>query len=154
VAASRWLIDTNVLLRISRRDDPLHAVVDGALARLIATGNTLYFTHQNMAEFWNVATRPIHRNGFGLSVTDAHREVEALERGLILLPDKEAVYREWRRLVVTHAVAGVQVHDARLVAAMHVHGVPQLLTLNTGDFARYSEITVVHPQTVVQETRQ
>jgi hypothetical protein len=41
------------------------------------------------------------------------------------------------------------VHDARLVAAMHVHGVTHLLTLNVRDFARYPGITVVHPQTLL-----
>jgi predicted nucleic acid-binding protein len=153
VAANGSLVDTNILLRISRRDDPLHALVDGALARLIAAGTALYYTHQNVAEFWNVATRPIDRNGFGLSVTDTDREVHSLERGMILLPDDEAVYREWRRLVVNYAVAGTQVHDARLVAAMRVHGVTHLLTFNTGDFARYPDIIAVHPQTVIAEQR-
>jgi hypothetical protein len=43
----------------------------------------------------------------------------------------------------------VQVHDARLVAAMLAHGVPQILTLNPRDFQRYTEITVLHPADVV-----
>jgi predicted nucleic acid-binding protein len=51
--------------------------------------------------------------------------------------------------VVAHSVAGVQVHDARLVAAMLVHGVLRLLTLNDRDFGRYSGISVVHPRDVV-----
>jgi predicted nucleic acid-binding protein len=45
-------------------------------------------------------------------------------------------------------LSGVQVHDARLVAVMHVHGLTHLLTLNTVDFIRYPGITVVHPQNV------
>jgi hypothetical protein len=65
-------------------------------------------------------TRPIDRNGFGLTVADAEREVHAIEAGMIFLPDNHAVYREWRRIVVQHNVLGVQVHDARLAAAMYV----------------------------------
>jgi predicted nucleic acid-binding protein len=65
-----------------------------------------------------------------------------------LLPDSEAIYHEWRRLVVTHSVSGVKVHDARLAAAMKVHGIEHLLTLNPDDFTRYTDITVVHPGTV------
>jgi hypothetical protein len=45
-------------------------------------------------------------------------------------------------------VSGVQVHDARIAAAMRVHGVTHLLTLNTGDFTRYPGITAVHPATL------
>jgi len=64
---------------------------------------------------------------------------------MVLLPDSEAAYHEWRRLVVAHSVAGVQVHDARLAAAMKVHAVTHLLTLNIGDFKRYPHVTAVHP---------
>ena len=93
-------------------------------------------------------TRPVNRNGFGLTVTEAEREVRVIESGMSLLSDSEAVYREWRRIVVQHAVSGVQVHDARLVAAMRVHGVSHILTLNVTDFSRYSGITVAHPSGV------
>jgi predicted nucleic acid-binding protein len=65
-----------------------------------------------------------------------------------LLSDSEAVYQEWRRIIVQYGVSGVQVHDARLVAAMRVHGVTHILTLNAGDFSRYSGITVAHPSSV------
>jgi predicted nucleic acid-binding protein len=45
-------------------------------------------------------------------------------------------------------VSGRQVHDARLVAAMKVHNVTHLLTFNTDDFKRFSEIMVVNPLNV------
>jgi len=44
-------------------------------------------------------TRPVVRNGLGLTVAEAEREVQAIESGMSLLPDSEAVYREWRRIV-------------------------------------------------------
>jgi hypothetical protein len=53
--------------------------------------------------------------------------------------------------VLAHAVSGAQVHDARLVAAMHVHGLTHLLTLNVPDFTRYPGITIVHPQTFLEQ---
>jgi hypothetical protein len=52
------LIDSNILLRIPRRNDPDHTLVMGAVAALRRSGAILYFTHQNIAEFWNVATWP------------------------------------------------------------------------------------------------
>lgn len=51
-------------------------------------------------------------------------------------------------MIVTYSVVGVQVHDARLVAAMVVHGVTNLLTLNTADFARYPGINVFDPAAI------
>ncbi len=141
------LVDTNILLRISRRSDPEHMLVDTALARLAGQGTTLFYAHQNIAELWNAMTRPLARNGLGLTVADADRFVQAIESGMSLLPDNEAVYREWRRIVVHYGVSGVQVHDARLAAAMYVHHVDHLLTLNVADFSRFTGLTAVHPNT-------
>jgi predicted nucleic acid-binding protein len=148
MAIASCLVDTNVLLRLSRRSDPHHEAVAGAISRLAGQGTNLYFTHQNIAELWNVMTRPVARNGFGLSVNDAEEEVRAVESGMSLLPDSEDVYREWRRIVFQHKVSGVQVHDARLAAVMLVHKVNHILTMNVSDFDRYPSITAIPPDAV------
>jgi hypothetical protein len=93
-------------------------------------------------------TRPVVRNGFGLSAAEAEREVRAIEAGMSLLPDSETVYREWRRIVLQYGVLGVQVHDARLAAAMYVHSVGHILTLNVTDFSRFSDLTAMHPGSI------
>ena len=151
MAIASCLVDTNVLLRMTRRSDPQHSLVDTALARLASQGTALYYTHQNMAELWNAMTRPLSRNGFGLTVDEAERQVRAIEADMSLLPDSETVYREWRRIVVRFGVLGIQVHDARLAATMYVHGLSHILTLNTSntsDFSRFAGIIAVHPSSV------
>jgi predicted nucleic acid-binding protein len=148
MAIHSCLVDTNILLRISRRFDPQYELIDVALATLASEGTILCFTHQNIAELWNAMTRPIARNGFGLTSEEAGIEVRAIEGGMRLLADSEAVYREWRAIIEQHAVSGAQVHDARLVAAMRVHRVNHLITFNVGDFRRYREIVAVHPRDV------
>jgi predicted nucleic acid-binding protein len=148
MAIASCLVDTNILLRITRRSDPQHKVVDTALARLAGQGAILHYTHQNIAELWNAMTRPIDRNGLGLTVAEAEREVQTVESGMSFLPDSEAVYREWRRIVVEYGVSGVQVHDARLAATMYVHAVDHILTLNVADFSRFKGLTAVHPHSI------
>ena len=61
MAIASCLVDTNILLRITRRSDPQHKAVDTALARLAGQGTTLYYTHQNIAELWNTMARPVQR---------------------------------------------------------------------------------------------
>jgi len=139
------VVDTNILLRMTRRSDPQHQVVENALAQLALQGAGLHYTHQNIAELWNAMTRPIARNGLGLTVAEAEREVRTIENGMTLLPDNEAIYWEWRRIVFQHGVRGVQVHDARLAASMYVHGIGHILTLNVTDFSRFAGLTAVHP---------
>ena len=113
MAVPNHLVDSNILLRMARRDDPDHAIVNAALAALAEGGAVLYYTHQNVAEFWNVATRPVDRNGFGLTAADVEQQTRVIEKGM--------------------------------AAAMSVHRVTHLLTLNPDDFKRYTHMTAVHP---------
>jgi predicted nucleic acid-binding protein len=143
-----YLVDTNILLRLSKEDDPHYAVVKFATQTLMDSGVHLCYAPQNISEFWNVCTRPAAHNGFGLSIAETDARVSAIEQIMTLLADSEQVYWVWRDLVLRNSVRGVQVHDARLAAAMQVHGISHILTLNQPDFARYANIKVVHPQDV------
>jgi predicted nucleic acid-binding protein len=142
------LADTNVLLRRTQPDHPSHVSAVESVARLLAAGEPVYFTLQNISEFRNVATRPVANNGLGFSVALALDEVEKIERFLTVLPDSPAVYLEWKQLVVRHGVLGGKVHDAKLVATMNIHGIRRILTFNTDDFTRY-DVESIHPSSLL-----
>jgi predicted nucleic acid-binding protein len=109
------LTDTKILLRGGTQPDhPSHTVAVESVAKLLAAAEPVYFTLQNLSEFWNVATRPVANNGLGFSDALALGEPEKIERFLTVLPDVPAVYGEWKRLIVRHSVLGSKVHDARL----------------------------------------
>ncbi len=145
-----YVPDTNNLLRFAIRADAQHPTVLSAIGKLKANGDKIYILPQTCVEFWNVATRPTARNGFGLSVGQANHSLRLIERIFPLLPDDKNVHKEWRKLVVNFGVSGVQVHDARIAAAMLVHQVTHILTFNTSDFTRYSNlgIVAVDPKTI------
>jgi predicted nucleic acid-binding protein len=145
------LVDTNVLLRFAQASEPYHRQATNSVAALLESGETVYFTFQNVAEFWNVATRPQDRNGLGLPAAFVIRAVSDIERLLTFLPDTPAMYTEWKRLVLAHQVSGLKVHDARLVAAMIVHGVDRILTFDVQDFARYHEVRAMHPESLMSQ---
>jgi hypothetical protein len=65
------------------------------------------------------------------------------------LGDTPAVFTTWERLVTTTPIIGKNAHDARLVAAMIVHGLTNLLTFNVQDFRPYPMITAVTPADVM-----
>ncbi len=145
-----YLIDTNVLLRVLHSTNTSSPIAEAVVRKLLSNGHELHATTQNFIEFWNVSTHPINKNGMGLSPANAIGLLLKAERLFPLLPDLPAVYAEWRELVVNYGVSGVQVHDARLVATMLVHGLTHILTFNTSDFARYRSkgIVAVDPATV------
>ena len=140
-----YLIDSNVLIRWVQPEGAEFGVVYRAIHCLEKTDDIPCYTSQNLGEFWNVLTRPLKYNGYGLSLEAADLRANEVEAEFRLLPDSPAVHNEWRRLVVDYRVFGVQVHDARLVAAMHVHSVKRILTFDTKDFARFDGIEAVHP---------
>jgi predicted nucleic acid-binding protein len=148
-----YLIDTNILLRWVKPDDHDYQLVVSAIDAILQNGGVLCYTSQNVAEFWNTCTRPIGQNGFGLSPQETDRRARAFEDKLQFLPDGVAVHQEWRALLVRHGVCGVHVHDARLAAAMRVHGVHRILTFNERDFARYPDVLAVHPRVLLSQPR-
>jgi predicted nucleic acid-binding protein len=152
-SASKWLLDTNVLQRIARESDPLHRMLANALRKLEAEQVEFCFCMQNIAEFWNVFTRPAINNGFGLSTSDTQERVELIERTMTFLPDNEQVYSIWRALVATHHIGGVKVHDAHLVATMRANGLVQILTINQPDFSRFAGVRAVHPRDLQPATQ-
>jgi predicted nucleic acid-binding protein len=140
------LVDTGILLRLLDRADPEHAAIRRAVRVLKQRGDTPVTVPQNVAEFWNVSTRPTTaRGGYGLTVEETAKRLRLLERIVKVLPETANHYPFWKALVVAHAVKGVQVHDARLAAFMQAHGIGHLLTLNGTDFTRYNHITVLAP---------
>ena len=91
-------------------------------------------------------------NGLGLATVDAEAKAAVFETTFPLLVETPAIYPAWKALVEALGVTGKQVHDTRLVAVCHVHGVSHVLTFNVGHFLRLATfgpgITVVDPATV------
>lgn len=144
------LLDTNILTRWINPKDGMHSTASQALKTIRLSGHVCVVVPQNIFELWAVATRPTQANGLGLSTEEVALEVDRLGLPLFrLLLDDRGIFAHWRKLVAKYQVQGKPTHDARLVAAMLRHGVSHLLTFNVRDFARYTEITSVHPDEVV-----
>lgn len=143
------LVDTGVILRLTIASDPGHTETRLAIKTLKTNGDRLITMTQNAAEFWNVCTRPATaRGGYGLSHTEAARKLRLIERLVEIRPDSLTIFQEWKQLLLTYSISGVQVYDARLVAAMQVFGIPAILTFNGTDFRRYAGITIYEPKDI------
>jgi predicted nucleic acid-binding protein len=83
----RVLVDTNILLRSAQPNHPLCSQATHVVAQLMRDKHAVFVCAQNIAEFWNVATRPAELNGLGLSHEEVLREVSSIESLFTLLPD-------------------------------------------------------------------
>jgi predicted nucleic acid-binding protein len=140
------LIDTSALLRTLQIRHPQYETVARAFETLPRRGRDLHIVPQNLFELWVVATRPASQNGLGLSVSEATSEVMRLKSMFPLLPDTPAIYPVWESLVIQYQVSGKPAHDARLIAAMQVHGLTSILTFDKSGFSRYAGVEVVDPR--------
>jgi predicted nucleic acid-binding protein len=130
------LLDTNILMRLANTGDARHPEAAGAVVELHRRGEVLHVTAQVLIEFRNVATRPAALNGLGLSAAEAEAQAAGFEAAFPLLVETPDIFPAWKALVGGLGVVGKQVHDARLVAVCHAHGVARLLTFNVAHFAR------------------
>ena len=143
-----YLLDTNLLVRSCDPAASSYVQATNAVSSLLADGEQVYVSAQNLIEFWAVATRPILSNGLGLDREQAILEIEQILNQFALLQDNPTIFAHWWQLVTTQNIAGKRVHDARLVAVMLAYGITHLLTFNTQDFKSFTTIALVHPEDV------
>jgi len=143
-----YLPDSNVILRFVQTTDPLYQTISQVIDQLQQKGERIVLVPQILVEFWVVATRPTNVNGLGMTTDEAKKELENLQELFTVLPENERIFDEWKRIVAKYQVSGKVAHDARIVAAMTVHKIENMLTLNPNDFKRFTEIKVVRPQDI------
>lgn len=146
----KLLVDSNILLRLSDLSSPQHPVCRRAIDECIRKGVPLAVCTQVLIEFWSVSTRPLDANGLNRTVEDTYQSCLDTLDIAVFLPDPEDILDRWLDLVRRYEVRGKQVHDARLVALASAYGIPQILTLNPQDFARYAEVTALLPEDVLR----
>lgn len=145
---TRYLLDTNVVLRFANTVDPDHALVISAISKLLEQNSECVITSQVLIEFWVVATRPTTVNGFGWSAEQTRVSIDRLLNVFPLLEERREIFPIWLQLITASNIKGKRSHDIRLIAVMLSHSVDHLLTFNPTDFTIASNIAVVHPQTL------
>ena len=133
----RLLVDTSVLIRFVDENDPLHPILQTCVSKLLAGGHDIGMTPQGQRKFWSVATRPAQMNGLGLTPAVAEDLLCILRSVFDFWDDLPGIATEWRRVVLSLDVKGVQVHDANHAAAAIVHRATYVLTFDKRDFDRF-----------------
>jgi predicted nucleic acid-binding protein len=146
---TRYLLDTNVVLRFCNPSDVQHSLATDAIACLLTQGDECFLTAQVLIEFWVVATRPVEVNGLGWAVEETRSTIDQLLNRFPLLEDSSQIFPNWLQLVTVNRITGKRTHDVRIVAVMLAHGVTHLLTFNPSDFIGSVGITIVPPQELV-----
>jgi predicted nucleic acid-binding protein len=143
---TRYLLDTNIVMRLCNCSDLQHKLATNAVSRLLMQSDECFLATQVIIEFWVVATRPTEVNGLGWSVEQTRSMIDQLLARFPVLAESRQIFTNWLNLVTTNRVMGKRTHDVRLVAAMLANEMTHLLTFNPSDLAGISSITLTHPQ--------
>ncbi|MEJ1931775.1 type II toxin-antitoxin system VapC family toxin [Nostoc sp. NIES-2111] len=137
-------LDTNILVYANVSESPFHQAALQKIQNLYDTGSELWISRQVLREFLMTLTRP---QAFAnpRPVAIVIERVRFFQTQFRVAEDTPQVTEQLLSLMAEIAIGGRQVYDANIVATMLVYGIPQLLTHNTSDFARFSELINVLP---------
>jgi predicted nucleic acid-binding protein len=137
-------LDTNILCRLAKADDPQHEMAKRAVQEAIKRdgGDRPVFNAQVEREFLSVATRKAEANGLGMPPKDAVEMLDSFRSFCEFRNDPPSVHQRTKELVVTLSISGKQVHDAAIAASAEAHG-GKLLTINQEHFQRFHEKGIV-----------
>jgi predicted nucleic acid-binding protein len=141
----RVLVDRSVLLRTLQVQHREFEAVARHFECLPQQGRRLQIVPQILVEFWVVATRPAVQNGLGRRPAQAAGELNRIKAMFELSPETPAIYPLWEALVTEYEVSGKPSHDARLAAAMKVHGLRAVLTFDATGFSRFPDVEAIDP---------
>jgi len=140
----RLFVDTNVLIYATNESSPWHGLANVALQEARRLGIELIISTQVLREYLATATR-LNASGSGIPRADIFENLQTFQHEFTVVEDTRLVAAALETLARSVAVAGKQVHDANVVAAMQVYGIRYLLTNNGEDFARFAQFITVVP---------
>jgi predicted nucleic acid-binding protein len=108
---TKYLLDTNILLRASDPNSSSYSLAVNAVARLIAQGHECVITPQVLIEFWVVATRPLEVNGLGWNPERTESEINQLLSQFSLIEETPQIFPNWLELVTANKTIGKRTHD-------------------------------------------
>ena len=146
---SKYLLDTNILLRVIEADSPDSLLANRAIIKIFADGDECLITPQVLVEFWSVVTRPVTVNGLGLTGKQCQKYINGFLQSFMLIQENSDIFPYWLQLVSQNDIKGKRVHDVRLLALMKSQSIDNLLTFNVKDFMGISDFTIVHPQNIL-----
>jgi len=138
-------VDTNVLVSAHREDSPWHDAAHSTVATLAEGRGSWAIPWPCIHEFLAIVTHPRIYDPptplpAALDQVDAWLEAP----GLVLLAESVDHWTELRTMLAAGRITGGRVHDARVAALCHQHGVRELWTADR-DFSRFPNVNVRNP---------
>ncbi len=134
------LIDSNILVYSINSSSPKHIDAQHFIQENVGK---LEIAHQNIFETLRVLTHSRFPNP--MKVNEAVNAVENILKACSIITPDYKTHRIALELIKKYKIASNQIFDAYLAATAISNGVDTLVTDNTKDLRRFSEIKVINP---------
>ena len=143
--SGRCLVDTNVLIYATTRDDARHVTAMALFDRAREGAFDAVISIQNLAEMYPNLIGPKRKPPDPPAL--ARQKIESIARlsFVEVLPVSVAVLFEALQLCERHGTTRQDYFDMQLAAAMRLNHVPTLLTENAADFPDIPGVRVIDP---------
>lgn len=102
----KYLLDTNILLRVADKSSQEHHLVVKSVTKILENENQCVITAQVLVEFWVVATRPLNVNGLGWTPEQTSEKINLFINQFILLAETPEIFSHWFNLVIKYNIKG------------------------------------------------
>lgn len=138
-------VDTNLLVHAHREDSPWHNAAYARIAELAEGRSPWALPWPCLHEFLAIVTHPrIYDPPSPLAAALDQVDAWLESPHVTVLAEADGYWPALRSLLADGRIAGPQVHDARVAALCHLHGVRELWTADR-DFGRFPELSVRNP---------
>ena len=138
-------IDTNILVYAHRIESSWHESAVTKITELAEGRAPWAIPWPCIHEFLAIVTHPrIYAPPTPLNAAIGQVEAWLESPSLVLLAETEGYWQELRTALEQGRISGPQVHDARVAAICHDHGVRELWTADR-DFGRFPALNVRNP---------
>ncbi len=140
----RIIVDTNILVYANIENESFQEQARSKLLKLINSDFQLWISRQIIREFLVYATRynfENERKPIQEFVTNIFRNFKQYN----IAEDSSTTTTNLQNLLIQYNISGKKVHDANIVATMQAFKIPKILTHNTKDFERFSDIIEIVP---------
>ena len=146
---SKVMLDTNVLIEATDQNRVFHTIASDLFRNAWNAGVSLFISTQSLREYLVVATRPVEKNGLGLSLNKSLFNVQTFRNHTSLLPESVRASEVLLELAEHHRISGLRLHDLQILATADANGVNYLITANDKDFPKTSRVHIVTLKSVV-----
>lgn len=138
------VLDSNIYIYALNKGSAKHKVAYQLLNEALLRKLSVFVTHQNLNEIFNVIT-DTSRLTKPFKADEALREITTLYQALPLIVPNEKTFSVLSLSISQIALKSRRIFDAFLAATMISNGIEILYTDNEKDFKKYKEIKVINP---------